>query len=58
MKESYVSSIKLMTSKVSGSLLSRFAGPLFYYGMIGEKRFKEINHKEEAQDIWGLNHES
>ena len=50
--------VSLIFGEVAATLLSRFAVPLFYYWMIGEKRFKEINHKEEAQDIWGLNHES
>jgi multidrug efflux pump subunit AcrB len=50
--------VSLIFGEVAATLLSRFSVPLFYYWMIGEKRFKEINHKEEAQDIWGLNHES
>lgn len=50
--------VSLIFGEIAATLLSRFAVPLFYYWMIGKKRFAELNQSEEQVDKWGLKYES
>jgi multidrug efflux pump subunit AcrB len=50
--------VSLIFGEVAATLLSRFAVPLFYYWMIGKKRFQELNHQEKKLDSWGESYES
>lgn len=49
--------ISLIFGEVAATLLSRFAVPVFYYWLIGKKRFAELQVKEENEDIWGELHD-
>lgn len=50
--------VSLIFGEVAATLLSRFAVPLFYYWLIGKKRFAELNQAEEKFDTWGVKYES
>jgi multidrug efflux pump subunit AcrB len=50
--------VSLIFGEIAATILSRFAVPLFYYRLIGKKRFAELNQKRESIDIWGDAHES
>ena len=50
--------VSLIFGEIAATLLSRFAVPLFYYWMIGKKRFTELNQSEEDVDTWGVKYES
>ncbi len=50
--------VSLIFGEIAATLLSRFAVPLFYYWMIGKKRFAELTHKTENMNIWGDIYES
>lgn len=45
--------VSMIFGEVAATLLSRFAVPLFYFWIIGKKRFVELNKKEEEIDVWG-----
>lgn len=44
--------VSLIFGEVAATLLSRFAVPLFYYWMIGKKRFVELTKKNDEANIW------
>jgi multidrug efflux pump subunit AcrB len=50
--------VSLIFGEVAATLLSRFAVPLFYFWLIGKKRFSELNQSEEQVDNWGAKYES
>jgi multidrug efflux pump subunit AcrB len=50
--------VSLIFGEVAATILSRFAVPLFYYWMIGKRRFVELNNKVNDTKIWGEAHES
>jgi len=50
--------VSLIFGEVAATILSRFAVPLFYYWMIGKKRFVELTKKHEESNTWGDGHES
>jgi multidrug efflux pump subunit AcrB len=50
--------VSLIFGEVAATLLSRFAIPLFYFWIIGKKRFVELNKKNDEAGIWGEVHES
>jgi multidrug efflux pump subunit AcrB len=50
--------VSLIFGEVAATLLSRFAIPLFYFWIIGKKRFIELNKKIDDAGIWGEVHES
>lgn len=50
--------VSLIFGEIAATILSRFAVPLFYYWIIGEKRFVELNRAQTDEDIWGKAHES
>jgi multidrug efflux pump subunit AcrB len=50
--------VSLIFGEVAATILSRFAVPLFYYWMIGKKRFVELTKKQDESNTWGEGHES
>jgi multidrug efflux pump subunit AcrB len=50
--------VSLIFGEVAATILSRFAVPLFYFWLIGKKRFEELNQSHVQNDIWGVAHES
>jgi multidrug efflux pump subunit AcrB len=50
--------VSLIFGEVAATLLSRFAVPLFYFWLIGKKRFSELNQSEVQIDKWGVKYES
>ncbi len=50
--------VSLIFGEVAATLLSRFAVPLFYYWLIGKKRFAELTQQEEKKNAWGADYES
>jgi multidrug efflux pump subunit AcrB len=54
--------VSLIFGEIAATILSRFAVPIFYYWIIGHKRFTELNeiHKkvQEKDDLWGSAYES
>jgi multidrug efflux pump subunit AcrB len=49
--------VSLIFGEIAATILSRFAVPLFYFWLIGKKRFKELNQQNDSSDIWGDAHE-
>lgn len=49
--------VSLIFGEIAATILSRFAVPLFYFWLIGKKRFAELNQKKVEVDIWGASHE-
>ena len=45
--------ISLISGEVAATILSRFAVPLAYYWVIGNRRFGELTRSVEDQDNWG-----
>jgi multidrug efflux pump subunit AcrB len=45
--------ISLISGEVAATILSRFAVPLAYYWIIGNKRFAELTKKEDEKNNWG-----
>lgn len=45
--------VSLIFGEIAATILSRFAVPLFYYWLIGKKRFVELNQKKVESNIWG-----
>ena len=50
--------VSLIFGEIAATILSRFAVPLFYFWLIGKKRFTELNQKKVEVDIWGATNES
>ena len=50
--------VSLIFGEVAATILSRFAVPLFYFWIIGKKRFTELNQKQENLNTWGETYES
>jgi multidrug efflux pump subunit AcrB len=45
--------ISLISGEVAATILSRFAVPLAYYWVIGNRRYKELSKVSEDNDNWG-----
>lgn len=45
--------VSLIFGEIAATILSRFAVPLFYYWLIGNKRFLELNKSQTNEDVWG-----
>ena len=45
--------ISLISGEVAATILSRFAVPVLYYWVIGNRRFGELTRSVEEQDNWG-----
>ncbi len=50
--------VSLIFGEIAATILSRFAVPLFYFWIIGKKRFSELNKAHTEEDVWGVSHES
>lgn len=50
--------VSLIFGEVAATLLSRFAVPLFYFWLIGKKRYAELTRKHNEIDVWGNTHEA
>jgi multidrug efflux pump subunit AcrB len=50
--------VSLIFGEVAATLLSRFAVPLFYFWLIGQKRYVELAQTDEQNDVWGLKYET
>jgi multidrug efflux pump subunit AcrB len=50
--------VSLIFGEIAATILSRFAVPLFYFWLIGKRRFAELNQSEEKVDLWGAKYES
>lgn len=50
--------VSLIFGEIAATILSRFAVPLFYFWVIGKKRFSELNKAHTQDDVWGVSHES
>lgn len=50
--------VSLIFGEIAATILSRFAVPLFYFWVIGKKRFKELNKAHAEEDVWGVTYES
>lgn len=50
--------VSLIFGEIAATLLSRFAVPLFYYWLIGKKRYAELSKKTDESNLWGDTHES
>ena len=42
--------VSLIFGEIAATILSRFAVPVFYYWLIGKKRFAELNLKHPTED--------
>jgi len=45
--------VSLIFGEVAATLLSRFAVPLFYFWIIGNKRHAQLVKEDEVSDRWG-----
>jgi multidrug efflux pump subunit AcrB len=45
--------VSLIFGEIAATILSRFAVPLFYYWVIGNKRYAQLVKEEEGVDLWG-----
>jgi hypothetical protein len=50
--------VSLIFGEIAATILSRFAVPLFYFWVIGKKRFNELNKAHAEEDVWGESYES
>lgn len=50
--------VSLIFGEVAATILSRFAVPVFYYWLIGRKRFAELSQVSDKEDMWGSDNEN
>ncbi|MFA7613533.1 MAG: efflux RND transporter permease subunit [Candidatus Caldatribacteriota bacterium] len=45
--------ISMIAGEIAATILSRFAVPVSYYWIIGERRFAQLTKSDDAQNNWG-----